>query len=36
MSRHRALRARVRRGIAKWPVLIVVFVVLIGLGWLAW
>ncbi|SDG44862.1 von Willebrand factor type A domain-containing protein [Lentzea fradiae] len=38
MSRHRALRAKVRRGIAKWPVLIVVFVVLIGLGWavLAW
>ncbi|MEU0881813.1 substrate-binding domain-containing protein [Lentzea sp. NPDC005914] len=36
MSRHRALRARVRRGIAKWPVLIVVFVVLIGLAWLAW
>ncbi|GAA3656339.1 substrate-binding domain-containing protein [Lentzea roselyniae] len=36
MSRHRALRARVRRGIAKWPVLIVVFVVLIGLGYLAW
>ncbi|MCP2246668.1 substrate-binding domain-containing protein [Lentzea aerocolonigenes] len=35
MSRHRALRAKVKRGIAKWPVLIVVFVVLIGLGWLA-
>ncbi|MFD5829524.1 substrate-binding domain-containing protein [Lentzea sp. NPDC060358] len=34
MSRHRALRAKVKRGIAKWPVLIVVFVVLIGLGWL--
>ncbi|HUQ54206.1 substrate-binding domain-containing protein [Lentzea sp.] len=34
MSRHRALRAKVRRGIAKWPVLIVVLVVLIGLGWL--
>jgi Ca-activated chloride channel family protein len=34
MSRHRALRAKVRRGIAKWPVLIVAFVVLIGLGWL--
>ncbi|MGW6931561.1 substrate-binding domain-containing protein [Lentzea sp. NPDC054927] len=35
MSRHRSLRAKVKRGIAKWPVLIVVFVVLIGLGWLA-
>ncbi|USX52121.1 substrate-binding domain-containing protein [Lentzea sp. HUAS12] len=35
MSRHRALRAKVKRGIAKWPVLIVVLVVLIGLSWLA-
>ena len=34
MSRHRALRAKVKRGIAKWPVLIVVLVVLIGLSWL--
>ncbi|ANZ38929.1 VWA domain-containing protein [Lentzea guizhouensis] len=36
MSRHRSLRAKVRRGIAKWPVAIVVVVVLIGLGWGAW
>ncbi|MCR3753264.1 substrate-binding and VWA domain-containing protein [Lentzea californiensis] len=35
MSRHRALRAKVKRGIAKWPVLIVVLVVLLGLSWLA-
>lgn len=35
MSRHRALRAKVKRGIARWPVLIVVLVVLIGLSWLA-
>ncbi|MFI6099710.1 substrate-binding domain-containing protein [Lentzea sp. NPDC051213] len=36
MSRHRALRAKVRRNVAKWPVTVVVVVVLIGLGWLAW
>jgi Ca-activated chloride channel family protein len=35
MSRHRTLRAKVKRGIAKWPVLIVVLVVLLGLSWLA-
>lgn len=35
MSRHRALRAKVKRGIAKWPVLVVVLVVLLGLSWLA-
>ncbi|MGZ3143578.1 substrate-binding domain-containing protein [Lentzea chajnantorensis] len=36
MSRHRSLRAKVRRGIAKWPVAIVAVVVLIALGWGAW
>lgn len=36
MSRHRALRAKVRRGVAKWPVAIIALVVLIGLGWLGW
>lgn len=36
MSRHRALRTKVRRGIAKWPVAIVGLVVLVVLGWLGW
>ncbi|TWP52201.1 VWA domain-containing protein [Lentzea tibetensis] len=36
MSRHRALRARVRRGVAKWPVAIVALVALLGLGYLGW
>jgi hypothetical protein len=36
MSRHRALRTKVRRGIATWPVAIVGLVVLIVLGWLGW
>ncbi|MEU4743800.1 substrate-binding domain-containing protein [Actinosynnema sp. NPDC023658] len=36
MSRHRALRTKVRRGIAKWPVAIVGLVVLLVLGWLGW
>ncbi|GGP63320.1 substrate-binding domain-containing protein [Saccharothrix coeruleofusca] len=36
MSRHRALRTKVRRGIAKWPVAVVSLVVLLVLGWLGW
>ncbi|MEU4805979.1 substrate-binding domain-containing protein [Actinosynnema sp. NPDC023587] len=36
MSRHRALRTKVRRGIATWPVAIVGVVVLLVLGYLAW
>ena len=36
MSRHRALRTKVRRGIATWPVAIVGLVVLLVLGWLGW
>ncbi|MDQ2587748.1 substrate-binding domain-containing protein [Saccharothrix yanglingensis] len=36
MSRHRALRTKVRRGIAKWPVLIVGLVALLVLGWLGY
>ncbi|MBW4721087.1 VWA domain-containing protein [Saccharothrix obliqua] len=36
MSRHRALRTKVRRGIAKWPVAIVGVVVLVVLGYFAW
>ncbi|QFZ22240.1 substrate-binding domain-containing protein [Saccharothrix syringae] len=36
MSRHRALRTKVRRGIAKWPVAIVGLVALVVLGWLGW
>ncbi|WP_158852169.1 substrate-binding domain-containing protein [Saccharothrix deserti] len=36
MSRHRALRTKVRRGIATWPVAIVALVVLVVLGWLGW
>ncbi|MFC6088421.1 substrate-binding domain-containing protein [Saccharothrix lopnurensis] len=36
MSRHRALRTKVRRGIAKWPVAIIGLVALIVLGWLGW
>ncbi|RKT56533.1 substrate-binding domain-containing protein [Saccharothrix australiensis] len=36
MSRHRALRTKVRRGIAKWPVAIVGVVALLVLGYLAW
>lgn len=36
MSRHRALRTKVRRGIAKWPVVIVGVVALVVLGWLGW
>ncbi|MEJ2858101.1 MULTISPECIES: substrate-binding domain-containing protein [unclassified Saccharothrix] len=36
MSRHRALRTKVRRGIAKWPVAIVGVVVLLLLGYFAW
>ncbi|WP_447003297.1 substrate-binding domain-containing protein [Saccharothrix isguenensis] len=36
MSRHRALRTKVRRGIAKWPVAIVGLVALLVLGWLGW
>ncbi|MGW4113335.1 substrate-binding domain-containing protein [Actinosynnema sp. NPDC004786] len=36
MSRHRALRTKVRRGIAKWPVAIVGLVVLVALGWVGW
>ncbi|MBB5959248.1 hypothetical protein FHS29_005868 [Saccharothrix tamanrassetensis] len=36
MSRHRALRTKVRRGIATWPVAIVGVVALLVLGYLAW
>ncbi|WP_447009328.1 VWA domain-containing protein [Saccharothrix hoggarensis] len=36
MSRHRALRTKVRRGIATWPVAIVGLVALLVLGWLGW
>ncbi|CCH33712.1 substrate-binding domain-containing protein [Actinosynnema sp. NPDC047251] len=36
MSRHRALRTKVRRGIAKWPVAIVGVVVLLVLGYFAY
>jgi len=36
MSRHRALRTKVRRGIAKWPVAIVGVVALLVLGYLGW
>ncbi|GLZ34696.1 hypothetical protein Lesp02_68830 [Lentzea sp. NBRC 105346] len=36
MSRHRTLRAKVRRGVAKWPVAVVVVVVLLGLGYVAY
>ena len=36
MARHRALRARVRRGVAKWPLVIVVLVLVLLLGWGGW
>jgi Mg-chelatase subunit ChlD len=36
MARHRTLRTRVRRGIARWPVAVVGLVVLVVLGWLSW
>jgi Ca-activated chloride channel family protein len=36
MSRHRALRTRVRRGVAQWPIAVIGLVVLLVLGWLGW
>ncbi|GAA3876313.1 substrate-binding domain-containing protein [Saccharothrix violaceirubra] len=36
MSRHRALRTKVRRGIAKWPVTVLAAVVLVFLGYLGY
>jgi Ca-activated chloride channel homolog len=36
MSRHRALRTKVRRGIAKWPVAIIGLVALLALGYVGY
>ncbi|MBV8931108.1 MAG: VWA domain-containing protein [Kutzneria sp.] len=36
MARHRTLMTRVRRGIARWPIVVVALAVLAGLGWTGW
>lgn len=36
MSRHRSLRTKVQRGVARWPVAIIGLVVLVAMGFLGW